>query len=331
MKLSFIIPAHNEEEYIGKCLDSIFRSIGDDPDIEVIVVDNNSTDKTKEAAMRFPKAKVIDEHKPGANSARQAGYLAAKAELIANVDADTILTPGWVRNALTAFKNDPKLLCLSGPFIYYDLPKGIRILVKMFYALSFLAYILNKYILRRSSVVQGGNYVVRRAALDTIGGYNTDLTFYGDDADLARRLNKIGKVKFTFGFPIYSSGRRLATEGTFTMGLRYGINYFWIAFFNRPFTHTSIIVRPSQEHGKLDYHPINKTREIVIATSILSLLFAILAGFIYLGYILIQSGLISATTSKIKTEAQKATQQLNTLGKEVKTRVENNLNLNESR
>ncbi len=314
MKLSFVIPAHNEEQYIGKCLDSIFGGMGNDPDIEIIVVNNNSTDKTRKVAARYPRVRIVDEPKRGANSARQAGYLAAKADLIANVDADTMLTSGWIENALHAFEKNPKLVCLSGPFIYYDLPKNIRVLVKIFYALSFLAYILTRYVLRRSSVVQGGNYVVRKLALDKIGGYNTDLTFYGDDTDLACRLNKIGKVKFTFGFPIYSSGRRLATEGTFTMGLRYGINYFWMVFFNRPFTETSIVVRPTQEEGKLAYRPAHKTREVSIAIFLFLILFAFLAGFAYLGYILIQSGIISATTTtKIKMEAQKINDKINSI------------------
>ena len=322
MKLSFVIPAHNEEQYIGKCLDSILAAIGNNPDIEVIVVNNNSTDKTREIAARYPKVVIIDEKKPGANSARQAGYLASKGELIANVDADTILTPGWIFNALTAFKEDPKLICLSGPFIFYDLPRGMRILVKAFYALSFLAYLLTRYILRRSSVVQGENFVVRRSALDAIGGHNTELTFYGDDADLACRLNKIGKVRFTFSFPIYSSGRRLATEGTFTMGLRYGVNYFWIVFFNRPFTQTSIAVRPEQKDGKLTYRPAHKTREIITATALLTTLFAFLVGFVYLGYILIQSGIISATaTARIKMETQKIEDNINTLGKSIQNKL----------
>ncbi len=281
MKLSFVIPAHNEEQYIGKCLDSIFEAIGDDPDIEVIVVDNNSTDKTAAVVAQYSKAKLLREHKPGANSARQAGYLAAKAKLIANVDADTLVDKDWVNHAIGAFAANPKLVGLSGPFIYYDLPQATRFLVKLFYFLSYLSYAVNRFVFRRASVIQGGNYVVNKSALDAIGGYNTDLTFYGDDADLARRLNKVGKVKFTFDFPIYSSGRRLATEGTFTMGLRYGLNYFWIVLFGKPFSTTSIIVRPKQINGKLQYESVNTINEwmsAVIMFAILGIVLTIIVG-----------------------------------------------------
>jgi len=58
-------------------------------------------------------------------------------------------------------------------------------------------------------MLQGGNFVVSRAALEQIGGYNPLFTFYGEDTDLARRLNAIGAVKFTFRLPALSSGRRL--------------------------------------------------------------------------------------------------------------------------
>ena len=47
-------------------------------------------------------------------------------------------------------------------------------------------------------MMQGGNFVVRRSALDTIGGFNPDFSFYGEDTELACRLNKVGGVRFTF-------------------------------------------------------------------------------------------------------------------------------------
>jgi glycosyltransferase involved in cell wall biosynthesis len=306
MKLSFVIPAHNEEKYIGKCLDSVFKAIGNDPEFEVIVADNNSSDNTREVVARYPRAILVHEPKPGANSARQAGFLRARGNLIANVDADTILTPNWIQNATKEFSKNEKLVCLSGPFIYYDLPRKIYALVKIFYALTFFMYLINRFVLRNTSVIQGGNYVVKRSALEKIGGHNTHITFYGDDTDLANRLSKVGKVKFTFRFPIYSSGRRLATEGAFTMGFRYGINYFWTAYFGKPLHQTSIVVRPKQKNGTLTYRPVNKAREWLIASSLIVALLAFLAGVGLLGYVLVQSGIISAITlTNMKAEAQK--------------------------
>ena len=92
------------------------------------------------------------------------------------------------------------------------------------------------------AMIQGGNFVVRRSALEAIGGYNTAIDFYGEDTDIARRLSKKGRVKWTFRLPIYSSGRRLMEEGIVRVAARYALNFFWVTFFGRPWTkkHTDI-------------------------------------------------------------------------------------------
>src|ERR1700722_19185803 len=134
MKISFVIPAYNEEAYLGKCLDSITKeSRGREKDVEIIVVNNASTDNTRAVAEHYPNVTIVDEQKKGIVFARHAGFVASHGELIANVDADTMLTPGWLGTALAEFEKNPRLVTLSGPFIYYDLPKRERFLVKVFY------------------------------------------------------------------------------------------------------------------------------------------------------------------------------------------------------
>ena len=239
MKISFVIPAYNEEEYLGKCLDAITKeSRGKEKDVEVIVVNNASTDGTRAVAERYPNVTIVDEKKKGIVFARHAGFAASHGEIIANVDADTMLTPGWIDTTLAEFEKNPRLVTLSGPFIYYDLPKRSQFLVRIFYGITYLAYIMNRFIFHVGSVVQGGNFIVRRTALEKIGGYDTSIVFYGEDTDIARRMSKEGDVKFTFALPIYSSGRRLAKEGIFTMGARYAANYFWMTFNGKPLDKT---------------------------------------------------------------------------------------------
>src|SRR4030067_157954 len=244
MKLSFVIPAYNEEAYIGECLESIFKETkGKKYDFEVIVVNNASTDKTAKVASSFKGVRVVNELKKGLVSARKAGFSASSGDLIANVDADTRLTYGWIERVLLEFKN-PKLTGLSGPFIYYDLSKKHKIMVKFFYCYAYSLYLLNRYIFNRGSMLQGGNFVVRREALKKIGGFDDKhFSFYGEDADIAMRLHQTGIVKWTFSFPIYTSGRRLAAEGLFTMSSRYTVNYIWVTLFGRPFTSKVIDVR----------------------------------------------------------------------------------------
>jgi hypothetical protein len=95
-------------------------------------------------------------------------------------------------------------------------------------------------------MLQGGNYIAKRESLNAIGGYDTSIVFYGEDSDIARRLAKIGKVKFTFALPMYTSGRRLANEGTLMTGLRYAINYAWITLFKKPLLMSYTDIRPTE-------------------------------------------------------------------------------------
>lgn len=247
MKLSFVIPAYNEAATIGTCLDSIVREHeGKDYKSEVIVVDNASTDDTAAIAGRYPEVIVVSEPRKGITYARQAGLAASNGDLIANVDADTMLTPGWLETVFREFSRDRRLVCLSGPFIYYDASRSVRFWTRLFYAAGFLTYVVNRFVLRAGSMAQGGNFVCRRWALEGAGGFDTSIPFYGEDADIAQRLHRIGRVKFTFRLPIYASGRRLAAEGLIATGGRYALNYFWVLMRGRPFTQGSTDIRPSR-------------------------------------------------------------------------------------
>jgi hypothetical protein len=143
-----------------------------------------------------------------------------------------------------------------------------------------MLYFTVRLIFRISSMIQGGTEVVRAEALRKIGGHNVDLKFYGDDADLARRLSKIGKVVFSFRFAVRSSGRRLAEEGVFTMGVRYTLNYFWTTFLHRPFTTTSKEVR-FPDGGSGICKPTNKGREFAISAGAIACFLLLAATIAY--------------------------------------------------
>jgi len=246
MVLSFVIPAFNEERYLADCIESILKQTeGLEEITEIIVVNNASSDGTREVALRYPRVRLVDEPRKGLTFARQAGFLASRGSLIANVDSDSRLTAGWVNRVLHAFEANPKLAALSGPLVYYDLTASERLLVRIFYFAAWMTYAINRYILRVGSMVQGGNFVVSRPALENIGGFNLDITFYGEDTDIARRLNEVGEVLFTLDLKMLSSGRRLRHEGILTMAARYSVNYFWTTFLKRPYTREHIDVRES--------------------------------------------------------------------------------------
>jgi glycosyltransferase involved in cell wall biosynthesis len=243
-EISFVIPAYNEEDNIVTCLEAVMRALAAaDCTAEVIVVNNASTDRTVERAAAFAGVRVVDEPVKGLGPARQAGFLAARGDLVANLDADTRPTERWLAVVLDTFRRDPGLAALSGPFIYYDLPAIWRVSTWAFYALAYLAHLFNQHVLRVGAMLQGGNFVVRRTALEAIGGFDTSIDFYGEDTDIARRLSKVGRVKWTFRLPIKSSGRRLIEEGVVRTGLRYALNFIWVTFVGRPWTTTHRDIR----------------------------------------------------------------------------------------
>ena len=129
--ISFVVPAYNEEKHLTKTLIAITSEIERTGcKAEIIVVNNASTDGTRELAASFPEVVVVDEPVKGLVQARRAGFLRASGDLIANVDADTIVPEGWLNRVLAEFRHRPGLVALSGPYIYYDVPKRTRAAVQ---------------------------------------------------------------------------------------------------------------------------------------------------------------------------------------------------------
>jgi len=230
MKISIIIPAYNEAKYIGPCLESIFRNKHSLLH-EIIVVDNGSSDETASIASGFKEVEVVKESVKGVNRARVKGLIKSSGDIIAYLDADTIMPAGWLEKVYQEFSSDDKLVALSGPYLYYDASSLYNLVVRLYwFCLAFPSYFLVKY------MAVGGNFAVRRKSLEQIGGFDRNIKFYGDDTDIARRLHKIGKVKFNLSFIMYSSARRLKNQGILTAGLLYASNFLSVVILKRPLT-----------------------------------------------------------------------------------------------
>ncbi len=244
MKVAFVIPAYNEEALVGKCVESVLAEVKrSGRDAEIVVVNNNSTDRTAEIARSYG-VRVVDETEKGLVAARDAGFRATTGELVANIDADTLVPEGWLDTVYSEFERHPKLVCLSGPYVYYDLSAWNQFLVAIFYGATTLIYWLNRFVMRVGSVVQGGNFVLKRDAWERAGGFNRDIKFYGEDTDVAVRLSKVGDVKFTHRLKMLTSGRRLAQEGVLRTGMTYALNFFWVTFAGKPVTREHTDIRP---------------------------------------------------------------------------------------
>ncbi|GAC1344671.1 MAG: glycosyltransferase family A protein [Acetobacteraceae bacterium] len=236
-RISFVVPAYNEEALLPACLRAIRAEIDRGGiDAEVIVVNNASTDRTAEVAAAMPDVRVVQQPIKGLVQARSAGFEASSGELVANIDADTLIPKGWLDRVLSEFARDPGLVTVSGPYDYYDVAFHIRAAARVFYLIGFGTYSFNRYVLRVGSMVQGGNFVLKREALIRAGGFDQKFTFYGEDTDIARRMALVGRVKFTWALMAKSSGRRLRGDGLLMTGVRYSANYLWATFLGKPFT-----------------------------------------------------------------------------------------------
>ncbi len=111
LSLSVVIPARNEAARLGACLQALADQR--EPADEIVVVDNASTDATGRIARRGG-ARVVDEPRPGIAAARAAGFDAATGQVLARIDADTLVSPCWAAAIRAAFADDPGLDALAG-------------------------------------------------------------------------------------------------------------------------------------------------------------------------------------------------------------------------
>lgn len=233
MTISVVIPAHNEEAYIAACIESVLAHVTADV-LEIVVVCNACTDRTAEIAAGYPGVRVVREPRQGTGFARQRGADETTGELIAFLDADTRIHAQWFPMAFAAFAADASLVSLTGPYRFYDLPP----LSNAFMRAWFPVVKLNAYRYYGFTVI-GGNFVVRRSALRQIGGFDTSISFWGDDTNVARRLHDVGTVKFVMEFFNYTSGRRLKTQGFLRAGMHYTLNNLSQAHFQKTLTRNS--------------------------------------------------------------------------------------------
>ena len=199
-KVSVVIPAYNEADFIETTLKSLLAQTF--RDFEIIVVDNNSTDGTGEVAARYG-ARVIVEKQKGVAWARQAGFMQARGQIIASTDSDSVVSETWLAHIVEQFERDSELVAYGGLGCLYSGPVDARAAGRFLFPLF---WIIDRY-LSGGWNLNGFNLAVRREAFIKIGGFRTEMTL-GEDIDLAKRLREIGKVNVDTKFMVYVSGRR---------------------------------------------------------------------------------------------------------------------------
>lgn len=230
MKISVIIPAWNEEAHIATAISALKKQTLSRPDFEIIVVDNNSSDKTTAVATAAGADRVLFEKEQGTNMARNCGLHAAQGEILAFLDADCEPPTEWLAHIVKNFENQ-KIVATSGPYDYGF--KGLKKYLDLFYTHfvflwfpSFLKLIFRK----KTGIIIGGNFAVRKSAIAIIGEFPR-LRFFGDDTAIATVLSRtVGKVFFDSTLVVKSSPRRLDKRGAFRTTLIYMYHFFKVYF-----------------------------------------------------------------------------------------------------
>jgi glycosyltransferase involved in cell wall biosynthesis len=178
MNITFIIPLFNEEKTILICLEALKEQMeaGD----EIIVVDNGSTDGSVAAISGLPHIKIIE--RPGKTIAavRNAGATIATGEVLAFIDADCVICPGWRQNVVKTFAGTG--VGASGSKV--EVPDDAVWIEKAWYSQKISSY-------RRVSYINSGNLVIRREIFEQAGGFREDLAT-GEDSELGWRVNMAG-------------------------------------------------------------------------------------------------------------------------------------------
>jgi cellulose synthase/poly-beta-1,6-N-acetylglucosamine synthase-like glycosyltransferase len=190
--VSIIVPAHNEEKVIERCIEALLEI--DYPKKEVIVVDDGSTDRTYELATRYEQEGVKVFHKSNAGGksvALNTGTLFAKGEIIVTCDADSLIDRNAIRKIAIRFE-DPTVNAVAG---------NVKVLnrTNLLTRCQALEYIVDLNIYRRVfdffgavPVVPGPLAAFRKSALKEIGFYDRDTLT--EDFDITVKILKTGKV-----------------------------------------------------------------------------------------------------------------------------------------
>lgn len=230
--ISVVIPALNEEKRIGACLKAITSQDFPKDRYEVVVsLSDKTTDKTAEICKEYG-AKVVMSP-PGIGRARSDGFKAAKGDIFAGTDADTLVCPEWLSVIDERFKSDDRLVSLTGPILPV---KGSKKIVKASFALAFGFYRgIGK--IQGKEYISGMNFAVERKAYEKCGGYDPNIQS-SEDTDLSERISKFGKTAYDSRMKVHTSTRRLE-EGYLHSFLRYSKNYLLLRLGKTPgsFTH----------------------------------------------------------------------------------------------
>ena len=197
LKLSVIICTYNRDDHIVKTLDSLYNQSALKTNYEVIIVDNNSKDKTSVICKEYIdnhaelKIRYFLETNQGLSFARNRGIKETNYEIISFIDDDAISTNDYVENLLKSFKTNKKAISVGGKVIPIY-PKGKEPTWMSKYLWSIAAKVDQGNLTHefKNKYPVGCNMAFNKEIFDKYGLFNEDIKYRGDEKFLFLRLKK---------------------------------------------------------------------------------------------------------------------------------------------
>lgn len=202
-EVSVVIPVRDDAVHLERCLVALARQTV--PPLEVVVVDNASTDDSA-AVARTHGARVVEEPTIGIPAAAAAGYDVAVGAVIARLDADSIPPPDWVERVQDALDRRPEAVAVTGVGIFLDAPFGLR---RVLAALYLGSYYLLGAAAAGHHVLWGSSMAMRREAwVEASSRVHRDRELH-DDMDLALVFGPGARIALTPSLTVGVSARSL--------------------------------------------------------------------------------------------------------------------------
>ncbi|MFC1851613.1 glycosyltransferase [candidate division CSSED10-310 bacterium] len=191
-RVSIIIPVYNGETTLKACLDSLLNLDYPSSELDIILVDDGSSDSTPQIGKQFQVRLLTTAHE-GPSTARNLGIKHAQGDFVAFTDADCIVDPQWIKELLTGFPDDETIASVGGcqRAVPDDPPFANRI-QQLLELLDFLGGYTKGH--QKITPVEHNpscNVMYRKKCLFAVGGFLPGL-FPGEDVELDYRLRRQG-------------------------------------------------------------------------------------------------------------------------------------------
>ncbi len=198
-KLSVIVCTYNRSFWLRNCLASLEQQCVDGSLVEVLIVDNNSSDDTRKVAEEYtallPNFRYVFEQAQGLSRARNRGFKEALGQFVAYIDDDAKANPGWTKAIIHFFSTHPDASGVGGQYKAFSL-----VPIPEWFPKEYGSESLGNEtrLLQKGEWINGTNMVFKKSALIEVGGFDTSIGMtgekvsYGEETHLTRKMLERG-------------------------------------------------------------------------------------------------------------------------------------------